>query len=244
MKGEADNRARDRGRAETPWPRLSPTTLADQVFSVIWDRILSGELEPGEFIREEVVADLMGVSRTPVREALGRLASVGFAERMPRKGYRVPEEPLQALLELYPILAALEVLAARGAIPNLGPDQIQRMLTINEELKLAVKQGDAEEGIALNNLFHHVLSAPCGNGTLCSMLDALRERVHRLELWSFAHVTHRDEAVDQHQELLEAIQRGEIDRALSVLEANRLQTYTAFKEEIRLPGRSLSFPMI
>ena len=74
------------------WPHISTTTLADQVYAVLRDRIVGGEIRPGEFIREQEVSQGLGVSRTPVREALGRLASEGFAERIPHRGFRIPAD--------------------------------------------------------------------------------------------------------------------------------------------------------
>src|SRR5690606_1919413 len=72
-----------RPMADRQWPQIKPLTFADQVYEALRDRILEGELSPGEFIREQEVSEAMGVSRTPVREALGRLASEGFLERIP-----------------------------------------------------------------------------------------------------------------------------------------------------------------
>ncbi|HJO04672.1 MAG TPA: GntR family transcriptional regulator [Acidobacteriota bacterium] len=101
------------------WPTLATATLTDQVYTVLRDRILAGDVSPGEFIREQEVSDAAGVSRTPVRDALGRLASEGFLERIAHRGFRVPEESITDLLELYPILGTLEVLAGGESFPRL-----------------------------------------------------------------------------------------------------------------------------
>jgi DNA-binding GntR family transcriptional regulator len=207
------------------WPRISTSTLADQVYSVLRDRIVRGEIAPGAFIREQEVSEALGVSRTPVREALGRLASEGFAERIPHRGFRVPEESVDDLLELYPIVAALEVLAARATLPTFAPSDLEELRTIQDRFRDAVARDDPAAGIEHNRQFHHLLSFRSGNRHLAELLDELRSRVVRLELWSFAHISQREESVVQHDDIIRAIEKREFDRALSLLEYNRMQTY-------------------
>lgn len=124
------------------WPSLTTATLTDQVYGVLRDRILAGQIAPGEFVREQEVSDAVGVSRTPVREALGRLASEGFLERIAHRGFRVPEESIADLLELYPILAALEVLAGSESFPRLDADDLVELREINGAYASAAQRGD------------------------------------------------------------------------------------------------------
>ena len=106
------------GRARTPargaadrtlWPQIESVTLADRVYQIIRNRILHRELPPGTFIREQEVSRATGVSRTPVREAFNRLASEDFLERVPHRGFRIPDRPFEALVEVYPIINSLEI---------------------------------------------------------------------------------------------------------------------------------------
>src|SRR5690606_11467686 len=129
-----------RPMADRQWPQIKPLTCAGQVYEALRDRILEGELSPGEFIREQEVSEAMGVSRTPVREALGRLASEGFLERIPHRGFRIPEEPLREVLDVYPIVSALEVLCGRLALPRLEPADIERLKAINAKLAKGAEQ--------------------------------------------------------------------------------------------------------
>jgi DNA-binding GntR family transcriptional regulator len=216
--------------AKESWPQISTTTLADQVYSVLRDRIVRGEIAPGAFIREQEVSQGLGVSRTPVREALGRLASEGFAERIPHRGFRVPADSIDDLLELYPIVAALELLAGEETFPRLEADDIQRLREVQGRFEDAVARDDPPAGIESNRQFHHLLSAKSGNRKLTELLDDLRSQVVRLELWSFAHINQREESVAQHDDILCAIERGEFERALSVLRQNRMQTWREFAQ--------------
>ncbi len=218
------------------WPGISNATLSDRVYQAIRDNIVKGRPPAGEFVREVDVSTALGVSRTPVREALARLARDGFVEKIPRRGFRVPEESLDRLLELYPIVSALEVLAGESAFPRIGPEGIAQLRGINLECIHAAERKEVRATIEANHHFHHVLSEQCGNARLCDLLDELRAQMVRLEIWSATHPAHNAEAVSQHEEILLAIERRDYPQALGILKTNRLQTYSAFTQE--LPQRT------
>jgi DNA-binding GntR family transcriptional regulator len=214
------------------WPKLTTGTLGDQVYIALRDRIIAGRHAPGEFLREIELSTALGVSRTPVREAFARLAREGFVERLARRGYRVPAEPLSRLLELYPIVASLEVLAAELALPHIDARLILELRAINRRMETCIQRKDGTAGIALNHEFHRQLSSRCGNRRLCELLDELRSQVLRLEYWSADQSTQAVEAVRQHDEILDSLERGDYDAALKLLRQNRLQTYFAFVDEV------------
>lgn len=218
---------------KTPWPKVSQTTLADQAYNAIRSRILDGDMALGEFVREQEVSAALGVSRTPVREALGRLASEGFLERIPHRGFRVPEEPLSALMELYPIVSALELLAGRLALPRLTPDDVERLKEINREMADSRDGGEVRRLIELNNQFHHFLCERSESQRLSELLDDLRSQVSRLELWYYSQRNRTEESIAEHDELIRAIENGDHDHALELLEHNMALTYRRFSEEQR-----------
>lgn len=208
--------------AAEPWPRTSAGTLADHVYRAVRTRIVDGALQPGTFLREKDL-EAMGVSRTPIREALGRLASEGFLERVPHRGFRVPPEPVHTLLELYPVVAALELLAGQLALPRLQAADLARLRELNA--RLAAAPNDVRERIACNTAFHRVFSERSDNGRLADLLDDLRAQLGRLELWYYSDRTHTDASVREHDEIIAALERGDHPRALSLLEHNMSLTY-------------------
>jgi len=214
------------------WPLLKTATLTDQVYEVLRDRILSDSMKAGDFIREQEVSSKLGVSRTPVREALGRLASEGFLKRIPHRGYQIPTQSAFDLLELYPILASLEALAGRHSFPELDSEEIAQLRDINRQYEEACELQDVRAGIGLNDRFHHLLSAGSNNQRLCNMLDELRSEVKRLEMWAFFNTPQWDASKTEHELILDAVERGDYDEALSVLERNRLTTYKDFIERV------------
>jgi DNA-binding GntR family transcriptional regulator len=219
----------------TPWPKVSQVTLADQAYDAIRSRILNGDMAAGEFVREHDVSEALGVSRTPVREALGRLSSEGFLERIPHRGFRVPKEPLGTLLELYPIVSTLELLAGRLALPHLTASDITRLRDINGQLARTKDSSDVRRRIELNEQFHHLICERSGSQRLTELLDDLRSQVSRLEIWYYSQRDRTQESVAQHDELIRAIEQGDHDSALSILERNMALTFERFAEE-RVPG--------
>lgn len=216
---------------KAPWPKVSQATLADQAYGAIRGRILTGDMAPGEFIREQEVSLALGVSRTPVREALGRLASEGFLERIPHRGFRVPEEPLGTLLELYPIVSALELLAGRMALPRLTAGDIQQLREINQRMAASRDSGDVGTLIDLNNRFHRLIAQRSGSTRLSEMLDDLRGQLSRLELWFYSQQDLVEESVAEHDELIRAIEAGDHVRALHLLEHNMALTERRLSED-------------
>lgn len=211
------------------WPLLRTATLTDQVYQILRDRVLAANLAPGEFIREQDVSERLQVSRTPVREALGRLASEGFLERIPHRGFRVPEESAAELVEFYPIICALEELAAQESFPLLDADAINELRELNRSYGEAFAKQDIGAGIAINHQFHHLLSARSTNGRLLRMLDELRAKVKSLEIWAFSHISGWPESIQEHDQILDAIDAKKYDRAIEVLMKNRSTTYQEYQ---------------
>lgn len=174
----------------------------------------------------------MGVSRTPVREALSRLASEGFLERLPHRGFRVPERSIEDLVHLYPVVQALEVLAGELAFPRITHTDLDQLEEANRGFAQAIEANDVPTAVDLNDRFHHLLADLSGNPVLSRVLDDLRSQVHRLEVLDFSTVllqssadgdvqVSRDTWVKQHTEIIDALRKGEHDRALAILRANR-----------------------
>lgn len=215
----------------SPWPRVRQSTLADQAYRAIRTRILNGQLGMGEFIREQEVSEALGVSRTPVREALGRLASEGFLERIPHRGFRVPDDQWDTLLELYPIVSALELLAGRMALSNLTATDVERLKELNRDLSRCQEEGEVRRCIEVNNEFHQVICERSGSRRLCDLLNDLRSQLGRLEVWYYSQPECAAESVAEHDDLIRAIETGDHERALSLLEHNMSLTWRRLQEE-------------
>jgi DNA-binding GntR family transcriptional regulator len=213
------------------WPQITPHTLADQVYHAIRDRILDGHLSAGEFIREQEVNQLLGVSRTPIREALFRLASEGFVERLPHRGFRVVQAAFKGLMELYPILSALELLASKLSLPQLDDADIAQLEALNDQLREAAEREDVPAVCELNNQFHHAFCARSGNQRLNDLLDELRLQALRLDTWYFSSPQRTARSIAEHADIVAAIRTGDFESALSKIERNFALTHKILQEK-------------
>jgi DNA-binding GntR family transcriptional regulator len=211
------------------WPFPAARTLSDQVYHAVRARIMAGALAPGTFLREKDL-ETMGVSRTPIREALGRLASEGFLERLPHRGFRVPEESLGNLLELYPIVSSLELLAGRLAFERFTAEDIGRLRDLNARLAEARDRGDVRAMLDLNTAFHRFITERGGNRRLALLLDDLRSQLTRLELWYYSGRERTQRSIQEHEEIIAAVERGDRGRALELLERNMSLTYRSLTQ--------------
>lgn len=215
--------------------RGSEATLADRVYEEVRGRLLEGDVPEDRFIREQGLSDEIGVSRTPVREALARLASEGFLERIPHRGFRVPDESLSRLLDLYPIVSALEVLAGRLAFPGLDAGDLEQLRRINDRLRAAVDAADATAAVDENDRFHALVAERSGNERLSRLLEDLRAQLRRLETWYYSDPSLGRRSVREHEELVDALEEGRRDRALEILEGNMRLTRTELLREAGQP---------
>ncbi len=237
VRSDGSNSRRDRAhatasQATTSWPRIgAERTLAQEVYEAVRARLLEGEPPPGTFIRESALTEAMGVSRTPVREALGRLASEGFVERIPQRGFRVPEQSLDDLFHLYPILTALEALAGELALKKMNSAELDELKRINRRFADALEANDVVEAVEQNDRFHRFLSERSGNPLLQDRLDDLRMQIRRLEIWDFSEVLREASSaaceawVRQHATIIHAAKNGAYEEAAELLRENRTLVY-------------------
>jgi len=211
------------------WPVVPAQAVTDLVYQAIRERILRGELSPGAVLRQEELSRAMGVSRTPVREALMRLVSDGYVERLHRRGFRLASESIRDLVLIYPILAVLERAACATSLPRLNSAKVKQLERLNRSIDRAAGSGDARSAIELNQAFHHALAEKCDNARLLKLIDDLSLEVMRLEVWSFSSEADRAQTIRSHEEILAAVKRRDFERALSTIERDRLSAYAEYR---------------
>ena len=202
-------------------PGLTPRTLLrDDVYRRIRDTIVRGELQPGEKLRDGELGAWLGVSRTPVREALLKLAEAGLVTAKPgRETIVAPEDPV-ALAHARTIAAELHALAARLAAPHAAGDEsaIARLRAANALLDSAT---DPEAAITADTDFHDVVVSLSGNPLLPGQLDTLVPVLLRAEFLHFDAETVAASA-RQHEAIIETLLAGDGHRAASLTRENWL----------------------
>lgn len=149
------------------------SSLKDNVYAYIAGRIDSGELSAGDRVSEQAICDAMGVSRTPVREALIQLASDGYLDNLPRRGFRVRGFDRENALEVFEIMGPLDGQAAYLACPGLNDDTIAQMRFLVGSMDLAIESRLMLKYDDLQREFHYTYYHLCGNQRLIELLRQL-----------------------------------------------------------------------
>ena len=148
--------------------------LRDVVFNTLREAILKGELKPGERLMELQLASKLGVSRTPIREAIRMLEQEGLAVTMPRKGAEVAK--MEDVLE---VREALDELAAKIACKKISDEQLANLKTIKDEFKRSMDSGDVKKIAEEDVKFHDAIYEATNNAKLVSMMNNIREQMYR-----------------------------------------------------------------
>jgi DNA-binding GntR family transcriptional regulator len=203
---------------------LDSLSLRERVYRALRDALVAGELAPGARLRDQELAERLGVSRTPVREALQRLEDEGLVETAPRAQTRVAPLDARAAREAFPVVAALHALAAKSGVARLRPAGIATMRAANEALAAAIGGGDPasiQRAIAADDAFHAVLLDAAANSEITHTLERLTPKVRRLEYAQFGSLAGRA-SVQQHTAIIAACARGDATRAAALVEENWL----------------------
>jgi DNA-binding GntR family transcriptional regulator len=230
-------------KSTTPLARVC---LSDAAYARIRDWILDGTLAPGEPLRDEALAETLGMSRTPIRDALHRLEEEGLVVTTSPRRTHVSEVTIKQAREVYPIMAALESLALRRALPALaGTPALAEMRASNSRLAHALAACDPGGATDADEALHMAFVTRCGNDELLALLVDQRAKVRRIER-AFWGVGDRTPSVADHDELIDALAAGDAVAAERALARNwtRVPTLTPSQQEAATPttGKDASFP--
>jgi DNA-binding GntR family transcriptional regulator len=165
--------------------KLQRTFIREEVYSTLQDWIVTGKLEPGEHLRDKELAEVLGVSRTPIREALLRLEDEGLVQTKPNRWTQVAPINLEEARNVYPIVWSLERLALSTAFELITSQHIEQMELANQCLKQAMATGDKLAAPQADNDFHSVYIHLAHNDELTKLLSGLKVKLRRIELYYF-----------------------------------------------------------
>jgi DNA-binding GntR family transcriptional regulator len=186
--------------------------LREVVFETLRDAIIQGRLKPGERMMEIQLAEEMGVSRTPVREAIRKLELEGFIVTVPRKGAYVAGISVKDIVDVFEVRAALESLAAGLAAERIADQEL-------EELERALVQiaeargGDLNAVVQTDTNFHEIIYRASRNQRLIQIITHLREQIQRFRTTSLSQPGRMKIALEEHRKIVEAISERNIELA-------------------------------
>ena len=180
-------------------------SLSGKVFARLKSAILSGEYPDGAELRESSVAEKLGVSRTPVREAIRQLEKEGLVEVYPNRRAHVKGITFQDVEDIYLIRSRLEGLCAELAVRSITEEQIKRLEEIVFLSKYYEEKNDVEKLLAMDGEFHEVLYASCGSKILEHQLKDYHQYVKMARLLSLKRADRMRKSIEEHEEILRAI---------------------------------------
>ncbi|MDP1546241.1 MAG: GntR family transcriptional regulator [Anaerolineales bacterium] len=216
---------------------LTHKPLKEEIYDALHRQIIAGKYSPGDWLRQEDIASQMGVSMTPVREALDLLVAKGIAERVPYRGVRVREMSAKDVVEAYGMRLLLEAMIAKEAALNITPEQTTKLEAIMDEMDRHVELNEMPQERQLSREFHAAIAEASGNSLLIQLYAIVS---NAFPDWLLYEALYRKPELvsgsvaqthDEHAAILEAFKKRDPDLAVMVslehvMESGRwLETY-------------------
>ncbi|MFE4812761.1 GntR family transcriptional regulator [Peribacillus simplex] len=205
--------------------KIKRTSVREEAYMILQDWIVQGILTPGQQLRDKELAEQLGVSRTPIREALLRLEDEGFVETKPSRSTIVSPIQFEGVLNIYSIVWTLEKLAMEQAIDFIEEKHLMEMEAINHEVKKAIDEGNQIVAVQKDDDFHSIYINLSTNDELKRILTGLKRKLIRIELFYFNQVSDVHLSVDQHDQIIQALRNGNLTMVLKMIEKNWKESY-------------------
>lgn len=179
--------------------------LRDVVFNTLRKSILTGELKPGERLMEIHLADKLGVSRTPIREAIHKLELEGLVTMIPRRGAEVAQITEKNLRDVLEVRKALDGLAVELACDRITPEELERLVKACENFEAETKRGNANSIAKSDVALHDIILIASGNERLVQMVSNLSQQMYRYRLEYVKDESTYERLIKEHQAIYEAI---------------------------------------
>ena len=187
--------------------------LRDIVFQTLRKAILTGELEPGERLMETQLGEKLGVSRTPIREAIRKLELEGLVIMVPRKGAQVAQFTEKDIKDVLEVRAALEALAAKLACRRMDERSFLKLQLIITEYDYASRDNDLEVMIEKDIEFHETIFNATNNDKLSQFFSNMREQVDRYRIAYLKNAEHSNNVIEEHLAILDALKNRDEELA-------------------------------
>ncbi len=208
------------------------------VFRKLREAILAGRFEPGQRLRERELVNRLGVSRTPIREALRKLELEGLVTTIPYKGPVITAPTLESARQLYETRAALEGQATALFTLRANDGGMERLRASIKDAGRALARRNPAGVLAANNAFHDEIASGCGNALLQSLIANLRDRIVLLRVESLSFPGRRSRSIAEHRTIVRMIERGNASGARALVEQHIMHAWRAARTQLVAQERS------
>ncbi|HID62427.1 MAG TPA: GntR family transcriptional regulator [Anaerolineae bacterium] len=218
---------------------LNKQTLSESAAEALRKAILNGQLKPGEWLRQEALAEEMGISQMTVRDALNQLVGEGLAVRIPYKGVRVVSLDVEDVENICAMRGLLEGLAAKLAAENITPEELEQMRKLLPETTISAERESVERARDANREFHEIAIRACRRPFLIRLLKQLWDWLGPYMLYGVAFqvteeareemLKYSERDLERHVQLLEALEARDGEQARSVVEKYMQEVWESTK---------------
>ncbi|MCY8316669.1 GntR family transcriptional regulator [Bacillus vallismortis] len=192
--------------------------------------IVEGILAPGEKINDDELAKALGISRTPVREALQLLAVQGFVEMSPGRETRISQIEKNDVFKVYPPMAALQSTAVELAMENIQPSHLEEMAAINQQMKMAIDRNEIYEVLGIDKAFHDVMIDTADNEYIRNFTSVLHMHILRLEYLFFESPQN---SIEEHEQIIQACKEKDRKKASELTYSNWIKPIQDISDKLR-----------
>jgi DNA-binding GntR family transcriptional regulator len=219
--------------------------LKEEIYDSLHRQIIAGKYGPGDWLRQEDIATQMGVSMTPVREALDLLVATGLAERVPYRGVRVREMSAKDVADAYGLRLVLEAMIAREAALHITKEQITSLEKIMDEMKKRVKLHEMPQERQLSREFHSLIAEASGNDLLAKLYAVV---ANAFPDWLLYEAIFRNpellagsvaQTYEEHTAIMDALRKGDTVRAVQTSIDHVLDSGKWLEEYLKIPAELL-----
>lgn len=207
---------------------IEKKTLHEDAANRLRDMILTGMLKEGKKINENEICESLGISKTPLREALRVLSSEGLIQLVPNHGAWVYKPTFDEIMEMFDVMIVLEGLCARSATEQMNEKDFLSLETLHRRLEEKYELKDQEGYLRCNNQYHTFLQKLARNRTLNQIINGLRKKILLYRLKSLSLPERLDQSIKEHRELLEAFRKRNAEKAETLMRIHLKNQKSAF----------------
>jgi DNA-binding GntR family transcriptional regulator len=210
--------------------KIQRTFVREEAYLKLRNWILDGTLIPGAQLRDKELAAQLGVSRTPIREALLRLEDEGLVQTKPNRSTLVSSIDFHSAFQLYSIVWTLEKLALSQAFGSIEGNHIQSMTEANERFLHHMETRDRLAALDADSEFHSIYVSLSNNNELQKILSEVKNKLKRLDLYYFDKIKNAALSYEEHKQIIDALKERDLDKALNAVENNWKCSFSRFED--------------
>jgi DNA-binding GntR family transcriptional regulator len=199
---------------------IKKSTLHEETANTLRDMIMTGELKEGDKIKENELCASLGISKTPLREALRVLSAEGLVRLVPNRGAYVSTPTFEDIEEMFDVMSVLEGMCARTATEKMTGKDLSSLQNIHERLEQEFERRNQKAYIHFNNLYHTFLQEVAGNQTLSQIINGLRQKILLYRFQSLNLPERFGQSIQEHRELMGAFRNRDPKKAETLMRSH------------------------